>query len=216
MMACQYQFVTCHFISERSANDNGIRFPTVRSEDIFFNTRVARVAQRVYTLRPALYNYRHDNQASITQSFHDGTIKSFVSFYESLGLLAAEEPEEYRDEVILRMRRRIIDYTRAMGFMILKVEPTRTKRLTYLSQAVSEPIVRWAVKGFPSRCLPFQQRLFYFALLWRSKRAMLLLLDLRLRLEELGCRSKVSHSAFARILEKVAPRGVTPIAIGIC
>ncbi len=60
--------------------DNGITFRAIRSEDILFNNDICKVATCVTAIEGAPYCYRKDDQESITKTFKDETIKSFLPY----------------------------------------------------------------------------------------------------------------------------------------
>lgn len=151
-------------------NKYRIRFNAVRSEDKFFNTAVARKADMISFASGSPYHYRKDNQSSITTAFNNETIDSFNKLYSELYKMAYEEPDEYRDECIMRTRRCIIDYSRELMRMIENSQIESRLKTRYVKQVLNEKYVRSACLNYPFWKLPFIQSVFFIALAIRAPR----------------------------------------------
>lgn len=166
----------CTAIFRRSfLNDNGIRFPTVRSEDKFFNNRACRSAHSVACIAGTDYCYRKDGQASITRTFHQNTLDSFFELFRQLYLMADEEPLQHRDECQKRADRCVIDYCRVLIGMIECSSESVLQKRAFAAEVLSHPTLRQACKGFPFWKLPSAQAIFFVCLKLRMAGISLLL-----------------------------------------
>lgn len=152
---------------------NGVRFRAIRSEDKFFNTAVCRAAQRVTAIGETRYNYRCDGQFSITRSFSSGMVPSYLKLFEELQALASEEPERFRAECVLRVKRCIVDYSRVASRVIANSNSPIADKKTALKELTNASIVQDALHEFPCRRLPIQQAAFAWFMRWRMINAML-------------------------------------------
>ena len=144
--------------------ENKVKFETIRSEDILFNARAAKYASIVVVLNDIFYNYRQDRQDSITKAFKDSTISEFEAFFEKIVKYAEAEDEPYRGECISRVKKRVIDYARALGVVISTSVIDWRGRRKLLKQVASLHRVRWALNGFPIWKLSMQQAIYCAAL----------------------------------------------------
>lgn len=160
-------------------NANDVRFEAVRSEDILFNAKAAAHASSVAVIDGVFYNYRHDEQPSITRTFKDKTFNDFEVFFGRLLAHAEAEDARFRDECLLRSRKRIVDYARALGTIICESPAEWGVMRARLLRSATLPHVEWALSGFPAGRLTRKQQLYYYALKCRSPFAMWLLQRLR-------------------------------------
>lgn len=144
--------------------NNNLRFRNIRSEDKFFNTAACKAASTVTAIGETRYNYRCDGQSSITRSFSDHMIDSYLELFRELLAMANGEESAYRDECILRARRGIIDYVRVASQVIVKSSSTVDKKNDAMYRLVFDEAVTNALKDYQLRKLPVKQALFGFAL----------------------------------------------------
>ena len=167
----------------------GISFKNIRSEDKFFNIEFCGKAKSIAFAEGAFYNYRKDDQPSITKSFRDDTINSYIGFLTDLYELALAEDEERRDSCILRVQRCIIDSCRVLLGTIVK-SSSRGKKRSLVADLVSQPLVRKAVLSYPWSRLPFGQAVFFLALKNQMVRTLIFLAAIRSLLPLNGNRGK--------------------------
>lgn len=151
-----------------------IRFRAIRSEDKFFNTAVCRAASRVTAIGETRYNYRKDGQASITHTFSKNTVPSYLELFKELNNMASEEPEQYRDECILRTKRCVVDYSRVVSWVIAGSSRAYVDKRAAMRQLMDDSVVRKSLRGFPCHKLPIHQAI--LALLTRMRAVDVLLL----------------------------------------
>lgn len=158
---------------------NGVHFENVRSEDILFNAKAAAHAESVVALNGVFYNYRQDRPTSITKAFKSSTLADFEQLFEKLVQYALAEDNAYRDECLMRSKKRIIDYARALGTLIVSSSDDRKRQCAQLKRSAELKRVRWALKAFPFWRLTPQQALYSFALKIRCPWLMWALQELR-------------------------------------
>ena len=158
--------------------DNNLRFRNIRSEDKFFNTAACKVASTITAIGETRYNYRCDGQSSITRSFSDHMVDSYLELFRELFVMANSEDLSYRDECVLRAKRGIIDYVRVASQVITKSASTTAKKNNAIYLLASDEMVINALKNYQLRKLPIKQALFGVAL--RFKNIVLLRLLARL------------------------------------
>lgn len=146
--------------NRRFLAEHNIKFRDIRSEDKFFNTAVCRLAKRVTAIGETRYNYRCDGQSSITRSFSDEMIPSYLKMFEALNEMANEEDAQYRDECLLRARRCIVDYSRVAIQVISRAGCSREIKIKSIKQLINSQVIRTALTRFPCHSLPIMQGLF--------------------------------------------------------
>lgn len=159
--------------------ENDIWFEAIRSEDILFNAKAAAFASSVVVLENVFYNYRQGRMTSITKTFKEDTFAEFETFFEKLVEYAESEDMPYRQECLARSKKRIIDYTRALGTIITSSDLNRRIQKELLKRSSSLERVRWALKGFPVWKLSLRQALYFLGLAAQNAQLMMLLLGLR-------------------------------------
>lgn len=140
---------------------HSLKFTNVRSEDIIFNTIACRAANSVCCISGTPYCYRNEAQPSITRSFNQETVNSFLTLFHYLLEIADEEPELYRSECYLRAQRRIMDYCRALIGMIERSQNNGQDKKYYINEVLNNTFLRQACSGYPWWKLPFMQMTFY-------------------------------------------------------
>ena len=155
----------------------GLKFKSVRSEDIFFNTVACRAAKRVSFVSGAFYNYRKDDQPSITSSDGANTTDSYLDLFNKIVALANEE-EFHKDECLIRAKRFIVDNCRVLVSRI-QSDALPKERVAEVERLASAAIVRFAVDKYPSSALPMSQQVFFWALKACKPRSMLILSAIR-------------------------------------
>lgn len=158
---------------------NDIKFKNIRSEDKFFNTRVCRQAEITVSIANTDYNYRRDGQSSIMASFSSSMIDSYLELFKELKNLAAEEPERFRAECDLRVKRCIIDYSRVACQVIANSASFTSDKKSALKSLIGASVARDALHGFPCHKLPIQQSIFAWLMRWHMTTVMLKLASIK-------------------------------------
>ena len=176
------QVSVCPAIYKRDLlNQNDVRFENIRSEDVVFNLDALKTAQTVATTEKIYYNYRKEQQESITSKFNETTITDYFCFFELVERRLNREKGCIGEECRLRFHRRVIDCSRGMlqGVFSPGIEPTDRAGL---AQTVLEShLLKEAMKEYPWWRLPFKQALFFVAMRGRCLKALQLMLVLNRR-----------------------------------
>ena len=69
--------------------DNDLRFRNIRSEDKFFNTAACKMASAITAIGETRYNYRCDGQSSITRTFSEHMVDSYLELFRELLVMVA-------------------------------------------------------------------------------------------------------------------------------
>lgn len=157
--------------------NNDLRFRNIRSEDKFFNTAACKAASVVTAIGEARYNYRCDGQSSITRTFSESMVPSYLELFHELLTMANDEFFNYRDECVLRASRGVTDYVRVACQTIAASQVSQKQRLDAIHSLTANSSVRSSIIGYPLWKLPPAQAIFAAALLFKSTRLMLLLAD---------------------------------------
>lgn len=160
-------------------NANSIRFIDIRSEDKFFNTTACRAAKVVAVTHGTPYCYRKDGQPSITKSFSNQTISSFFQMLDALKDMAENEPEEYRPECMMRVRRCVMDYCRVLVRMIEESSISTKEKQSLVAQVLNYHELAAACKGYPFWRLPARQIAFYLCERFRLTKLSMILMKAR-------------------------------------
>lgn len=146
----------------------GASFRAIRSEDIAFQIEIGRLARSITCISGTPYCYRKDEQSSITKSFNAKTIDTFFELFQILFDLAGEEAVEYRQESLLRVKRRVIDYSRVLAGMIEDSSITVAQKREFIAEVVRSSFLRIALDGYPYWKLPWGQMAFFLSLQAKS------------------------------------------------
>lgn len=155
--------------------NNDLRFRNIRSEDKFFNTAACKAASVVTAIGETRYNYRCDGQSSITRTFSESMVPSYLELFHELLTMANDEFFNYRDECVLRASRGVTDYVRVACQTIAASQVSQKQRLGAIRSLTVDSSVRFSIIGYPLWKLPPAQAIFAAALLFKSTRLMLLL-----------------------------------------
>lgn len=174
----------CMSIYRRSMiEENTLLFCKVLSEDIFFNLAAYRSAYRISFTDGVDYCYRKDGQASITQSFSERKLPTYLDFIDKLEAEALEEPDECREACLMRVRRTAIDYARLYIGLIAQSTLDKAAQRDCGRRFIASGFLSHC-EGFPVETLPFQQRVFHRQLLGGNAGAALMLARFRLSLKK--------------------------------
>lgn len=166
----------CPNIYSRSLiEENGIKFPAIRSEDILFNAAVCRVASCVAAIDGAPYCYRKDDQESITNTFKASTIESFFVFFDALQSECQKESSNHFQECEMRVRRRVIDYSRGILVKIASSNLDCKEKRECARTVLNSPYLLSACRAFPFWLVPPAQAVFFIVMRFRFVDAALLL-----------------------------------------
>lgn len=158
--------------------DFGIEFENVRSEDILFNLDyLARVA-RVACIDGIFYNYRKEEQASITSTFHLETIGEYFELFDRVAARLPNDGEDGYEDASLRFDRRVIDCCRGMLVSIYTVL-TGAIRGNTAARVLTSDRLRDAMQGYPWYKIPLTQGIFLLAMKCGCKPVLQLLSKLR-------------------------------------
>lgn len=159
------QVSVCPAIYKRELlNRSGTRFENTRSEDIVFNLDALNTAEAVATVARGYYNYRKEQQESITATFNQSTVAEYFLLFDLIKLRLNKENGNLGDECRLRFRRRVIDCSRGMlqGIYSSSIEPARRDDLVL--NVLDSPSLSEAMEGYPWWKLPVKQALFFIAM----------------------------------------------------
>lgn len=159
--------------------ENRLRFINIRSEDTVFNIPACAYAETIGFHTGVFYNYRKDQQASITNTVSGKSIASFVPFFIKLKDLALSEPEKYRQECVLRASRRIIDLTRGAVYLVMQSCYSRRRKYTMAKSLIANEVVIESLESYPFWKTPGPQAIFTFCMKHGLLAACEILSDLR-------------------------------------
>ena len=157
--------------------DSNLRFRNIRSEDKFFNTAACKAASVVTAIGETRYNYRCDGQSSITRTFSDLMVPSYLELFHELFDMANDEVFDYHAECILRAKRGVTDYVRVACQTIAASLIPQKQKINAVRSLTIDSSVRFAINGYPFWRLPYAQAIFAAALLFKMSGLMLLLAD---------------------------------------
>ena len=140
--------------------DNNLRFRNIRSEDKFFNTEACRMASAITAIGKTRYNYRCDGQSSITRTFSEHMVDSYLELFHELLVMADGEDSTCRNECLLRARRGIIDYTRVACQTIAGSHASPVQKSKAMRKMTDDVSVRTSVTGYPFWKLSIPQAVF--------------------------------------------------------
>ena len=148
-------------------------------EDRLFNIEACRAADSIACAPGSHYCYRKDDQPSLTTHFNEYKLRSFLSAFKLLETAADDEPDAFRPECHLRVKRCIIDYCRSLVCIIEGSSLDAKSQLTNVKLLLSHPSTVASCRRYPFWKLPTKQAVFYLALRLRSAIGALLLTKLR-------------------------------------
>lgn len=152
--------------------EHNVSFERIRSEDIVFNLDYLSYSSVVACVPNIFYNYRKDDQASITRTFNPGTIDEYYQLFDSIALRLKSDKSlvdaRLFDELDIRFRRRVIDCTRGMlsGIYSHVSEPSLSSRLA--DKVLNSEYLSFATRGYPWWKLSIKQAMFLLALKAKS------------------------------------------------
>lgn len=162
--------------------DNNLRFRNIRSEDKFFNTAACKAASVVTAIGETRYNYRCDGQSSITRTFSERMVDSYLELFRELLAMAGGENPTYQNECLLRARRGVIDYTRVACQTIAGSHTSQVQKSKAMRKMVDDVSVCASVVGYPFWKLPIPQAVFAGLLRMKATWLMLSLAGLKVAL----------------------------------
>lgn len=160
-------------------NRENLRFIDIRSEDMIFNILAVDCAEKIGFCAGEFYNYRKDNQPSITTSASMRSVQQYFVLFDKLLELAGNEPPGIREECVLRANRRIIDVTRSALRVNQHSNNSRAEKRAVAYGMLYNPILRHALSLYPIWHAPFSQALFSLFMKARCVGACELLAKLR-------------------------------------
>jgi glycosyltransferase involved in cell wall biosynthesis len=163
-----------------------VRFREILSEDIFFNLDAYGAAYRICFLDSVDYCYRKDHQDSITRTFSPEKLERYITFISTLRSCAEREPEERREDCIMRVKRTALDYARLYMGLIAQSDLSRANQKAYGQQFIDSDFFKTYCLDFPVKTLPSQQRLFQKQLERGDVGSALFMLRFRLALKKGG------------------------------
>lgn len=162
--------------------NNNLRFRNIRSEDKFFNTEACKAASVITAIGETRYNYRCDGQSSITRTFSERMVDSYLELFRELLTMAGSENPTYRNECLLRARRGVIDYTRVACQTIAGSRISQVQKSRAMRKMVDDVSVCVSVIGYPFWKLPIPQAVFAGLLRMKATWLMLSLAGLKVAL----------------------------------
>lgn len=165
--------------------EQGVSFERVRSEDIVFNLDYLRHASIVACVADIYYNYRKDDQPSITSTFKSRTIDEYFELFDAVAsrLKIDKGVADTRlfEESDIRFRRRVIDCSRGMlsGIYSRELEPSLSSSLA--DKVLKSDYLSYATRGYPWWKLSIKQAVFFLALKTKSLPLIRTMVDLEQR-----------------------------------
>lgn len=173
------QVSVCPAIYKRELLDrNNIRFENTRSEDIVFNLDALGAMRIVSTMSDLYYNYRKEQQESITSTFKRSTIMDYFLLFELVERRLAKEQGKLEEQCRLRFHRRVIDCSRGMLQGIFSGAFDSAERDELSQTVLDEPRLKDAMTGYPWWRLSVKQALFFIAMRGGWKGALRLMSNL--------------------------------------
>lgn len=173
------QVSVCPAIYKRALlNAGDIRFENTRSEDIIFNLDALRVMRVVATMPQLYYNYRKEQQESITSTFKRATVMEYFLLFDLIEKRVSHEQGKLKEQCRLRFHRRVIDCSRGMLQGIFSSSFDSSERDELVRNVLEAPRLKDAIAGYPWWKLPVKQALFFFAMRGGWKGALRLMSNL--------------------------------------
>ena len=173
------QVSVCPAIYKRELlNRSGIRFENTRSEDIVFNLDALGAMRVVATMPQLYYNYRKEQQESITSTFKRSTVAEYFLLFDLVEQRLVKEQGELGKQCRLRFCRRIIDCSRGMLQGIFSSAFDSAERDKLVLTVLEAPKLKNAMAGYPWWKLPVRQALFFAAMRIGWKGGLRLMLNL--------------------------------------
>lgn len=144
--------------------EHALRFIDIRSEDIIFNISAFRQVRRMGFCADCFYNYRKDNQPSITNTVSANYASRLIELYGTLLRLVDEESDKTRDECRIRASRTIIDLTRSAIRVILESNSDNSLKESLVNELLDNPLLVEALDGYPIWKTPLPQAVFSLAM----------------------------------------------------
>lgn len=148
--------------SKKLIDDGEFRFCNIRSEDAVFNIPVCRRAAKIGFHSGVFYNYRKDNQPSITNDISTKSIESYIPLFIKLLELTEAESDQAKEECSLRVSRNIIDLTRGAVSKTLVSSLNKDERFATARLLINNEIFKNAIEDYPIWRAPLSQALFSF------------------------------------------------------
>lgn len=160
---------------------SGAKFKDVLSEDTFFNIEVCKSAKCISYVDGCGYCYRKDLQPSITNTFNERTAARYLGMFQEL--VACAESDENPGEALLRVKRKILDYSRAYTYAVMKSGFDRDGKISAIKEVVESSVFVENCKDYPTDNLSRFQSLFHRALVNGNYRFALALARVRILLK---------------------------------
>lgn len=157
--------------------ENALAFKNIRSEDRIFNIEATRLTSKIACASGHGYNYRKDDQISITNSFNPKTSESYYQMFSEL-INEAHREADSAINAILRTKRSVLDMARVLAGMIAKGS-SGEGAVHNMRNLMSNEYIRWACEDFPFYKLPVKQLLFFFALKLHTPRIAIVMVNAR-------------------------------------
>lgn len=173
------QVSVCPAIYRRELLDGGgIRFENTRSEDTVFNLDALGAMHVIATMPQLYYNYRKEQQESITSTFKRSTVMEYFLLFDLVERRLAKEQGEFAEQCRLRFCRRIIDCSRGMLQGVFSGAFDLAEKDELVRTVLEAPRLKNAMVGYPWWKLPVKQVLFFFAMRGEWKGALQLMSNL--------------------------------------
>lgn len=156
--------------------NTGVKFLPILSEDTVFNAEIVPQARKLFCSGESGYIYSMDNLQSITRKFnHEKKHKMIVFFSALLKVAEITEKETGRDDLVLRVQRKIISNTRGhIIFVCSQKQLSKSQIFAEIEYLLKAPAVVDALDAYPVEKLDFKYGL--FAYLMKSNHVHLLIL----------------------------------------
>lgn len=147
---------------------NDIAFENIRSEDITFNLDFLEHAERIACVDHVFYNYRKEEQASITSTFSLDAIDEYINLFEEIDSRLPVMGDPFAAEAELRFDRRVIDCFR--GALVASFSKLDKEDCDVAFDRILNSIwLKKATRTYPWREIPIQQGLFLLAMKYRCR-----------------------------------------------
>ena len=156
----------------------GIAFENIRSEDLTFNLDFLAHVSRIACVNGIFYNYRKDDQASITKTFRVETVTEYFELFEKISTRLPEKDELGYQDAAVRFDRRVIDCCRGMLVSVYS-SLDEGECDTVVERILASDRLRSAVRGYPWYRVPLAQGVFLLAMKHGCKKALRVLSALR-------------------------------------
>ena len=159
------QVSVCPAIYKREILDGaGVRFEKTRSEDVVFNLDALGVMHAVATVPQLYYNYRKEQQESITSTFKRSTVMEYFLLFKLVEQRLVKEKGKPGEQCRLRFRRRVIDCSRGMLQDIFSSDFGSAEKDKLVRTVLEDRRLKVAMAGYPWWKLPVKQALFFLAM----------------------------------------------------